>query len=146
MERNKLLTITAVIMFLTILSPSIAMTNEIKSVGDLDELQSQTTYYKALNARNKAKDEVGLINQNSSNAISNNTTTGAQNMPLPKITKILGSGSILFVRLIFPDGTESTKRKGDLIPGGYRLNKVSLDEVSVSNSTGNIFILTEVGL
>lgn len=118
------------------------MSNEIRSVGDLDELQSQTTYYKALNARNKAKDEAGVEIKTNANNIS---TSGTQNTSLPQITKILGNGGALSVRLVFSDGTESTKRKGDLIPGGYKLNKVSLDEVSVTNPSGNIFILSEVG-
>ncbi|WP_234859601.1 GspE/PulE family protein [Candidatus Williamhamiltonella defendens] len=50
-----------VFLFLLTLFPSLlSATSDINTVGELDALQSQITWYKALSERNKAKDEVGL--------------------------------------------------------------------------------------
>lgn len=116
---------------------------EVKSVWDLDVLQSQTTYLKALAAFQEAKDKSG-----GAMPIVGSVAPGvnsAQKILLPQVIKIVGNGSSLSVRLVLSNGTEMTKKKGDSIPGGYKLTKVTLDEVSISDSSGASFILSEVG-
>ncbi|HDL7537453.1 TPA: type IV pilus biogenesis protein PilP [Yersinia enterocolitica] len=117
--------------------------SEVKSVWDLDVLQSQTTYLKALAAFQEAKDKSG-----GTMPIVGSVAPGvnsAQKILLPQVIKIVGNGSGLSVRLVLSNGTEMTKKKGDSIPGGYKLTKVTLDEVSISDAAGTSFILSEVG-
>lgn len=117
--------------------------DDVKTVGDLDVLQSQTSYFKALAAFQEAKDKSGgNIPVVGSIAPGVNS---AQKILLPQVIKIVGNGSSLSVRLVLSNGTEMTKKKGDAIPGGYKLTKVTLDEVSVSDAAGASFLLSEVG-
>lgn len=127
------------------MTPTLLNANsEIKTVGELDTLQSQTTWYKALAARNKAKDEVGLITPSQTGALTETHSNSRHRDQLPQISKIIGNGKTIYVRLRFPDGTEMTRKKGDAIPGGFTLHHVSLDDVTLINAAGNKTILTEV--
>ena len=129
-----------VFLFLLLLFPSLlSATSDINTVGELDALQSQITWYKALSARNKAKDEVGLTG-----SLDRSPTISIKPDPIPRITKMIGHGKSLYVRLRFPDGTEMTRKKGDAIPGGFTLTQVSLDEVVITDSEGKKTLLTEV--
>ncbi|BGI52311.1 MAG: hypothetical protein HamCj_06640 [Candidatus Hamiltonella defensa (Ceratovacuna japonica)] len=128
-----------VFLFLLTLFPSLlSATSDINTVGELDALQSQITWYKALAARNKAKDEVGLTG-----SLDRSPTMSIKPDPIPRITKMIGHGKSLYVRLRFPDGTEMTRKKGDAIPGGFTLTQVSLDEVTITHFSGNKMMLTE---
>lgn len=129
-----------VFLFLLTLFPSLlSATSDINTVGELDALQSQITWYKALAERNKAKDEVGLTG-----SLDRSPTMSIKPDPIPRITKIIGHGKSLYVRLRFPDGTEMTRKKGDALPGGFTLTQVSLDEVVITDSEGKKTLLTEV--
>lgn len=143
-NRNRV-NVIKIFLFLFSFFPLLLRANpEIKTVGELDALQSQTTYYKALAARNKAKEEVGLITPHQTGGLIETPSRVRHRDQLPYISKIIGNGKTIDVRLRFADGSEMTRKKGDLIPGGFTLSQVSLEEVIITNAAGNKILLSEV--
>lgn len=142
---NKLLSQTGKVIYLSTVVISFSLraddSVDIKTIGQLDVLQSQTTYLKAIAARNKAREEAGVSAPFPASVTSGVNTS--KKTGLPQIVKIVGHGRALSVTLMLADGTEITRKKGDALPGGYKLTNVSLDEVNIADAAGASFILSE---
>ncbi|TNV16096.1 type IV pilus biogenesis protein PilP [Buttiauxella sp. B2] len=134
------------------------LADELKTVYDLDVLQSQTTYYKAVAARDKALEEVKNPTSSSDSQThaqtppqafqqgGNTASTPSQGVSLPVVSKIIGGGNKIAATLSFSDGSMSIKRSGEMLPGGYQITGISINGVTVKNiSTGKTQVLSEGG-
>lgn len=118
----------------------------VKTVGDLDRLQSGRVFYDAQAAYNKAKMAAG---QADTVAVPGPTTlvpggpsgTLAETAPvsmLPVLEKVAGT----VATLSFTDGSSTQVRPGDSVSGGYTVVSVSMRGVVIKRALdGRIFTL-----
>lgn len=119
---------------------------EVKTVGDLDRLQSGRVFYDAQAAYNKAKMAAG---QADTVAVPVPTTlvpggpsgTLAETAPvstLPVLEKVAGT----VATLSFTDGSSTQVRPGDSVSGGYTVVSVSMRGVVIKRALdGRVFTL-----
>ena len=107
---------------------------EVKTFGDLDQLQGERIWYEQLAATNKAKREatdLGGISYSASNVVSGvNAQPIQQQLEIPKVAKIFGSVNSLKVKLSYPNGNESISKTGDILPGGYKITSITINGVT----------------
>lgn len=121
---------------------STAISSEIKTLEDLDLLQSQTTYFKALAAKNKAEKESGggdVLSYQSSPTQSVGEGGIAANQPinsLPVVAGVMGNSKGLIARLQYRDGSVSTNKVGDIISGNLKVTKITVNQVEVQSISG----------
>ncbi|HAT2303988.1 type IV pilus biogenesis protein PilP [Citrobacter freundii] len=105
---------------------------QTKTLADLDELQGETMYYRALATRNEAKSKAGSdIQQQTSTIVQGNQNTRNSMQVLPSVLSIMGNQKGLLARLGYSDGQESTNRVGDIINGTLKITKIGLNGVQV---------------
>lgn len=143
---KKLITI---LLFLIVNSAVAA--DDTKTIYDLDALQEQTVFYKALAVRNKAREESGDTHSFST-GINTPVTTPDQkvsaknSIPLPSIVSVMGNAKGLIVKLEYSDGSTTSNKIGDVINGNFKLSKVNINEVEVISLTdGTKYMLKEGG-
>ncbi|KAB1469227.1 type IV pilus biogenesis protein PilP [Cronobacter sakazakii] len=122
------------LVLIVLLSSFNAWPADIKTVADLDVLQGEAIYYRALATRNEAKNKAGAEGGNPESTVSvnsvsagNKTSTSA----MPTVDSIMGNASGLIVRLRYMDGQTTTNRAGDVINGNYKISQISLRGVQV---------------
>lgn len=120
---------------------STAISSEIKTFADLDLLQSQTTYFKALAAKNKAERESGGGDVLSySSAPTQSAGDGGVANPsvasLPVVAGVMGNSKGLIARLQYRDGSISTNKTGDIISGNLKITKITVNQVEVQSVSG----------
>ncbi|WP_313397393.1 type IV pilus biogenesis protein PilP [Acinetobacter variabilis] len=122
---------------------------ETRTMADLDQLQQDTMYYRALTLKNKAMQESGVGGGNSQSSTSVSTGSGGAVktvVSLPTVESIMGNNKGMMVRLSYADGTTSSNKVGDVIDGNLKIWRISLNGVQVKNlSNGSIFELKEGG-
>jgi len=121
---------------------------DVKTVGDLDHLQSGRVFYDAQTAFNRSKmaagqAETGVVPAAPAGAIpaasgSPAVTPSVPVNTLPTLEKVVGS----VATLNFGDGTSSMARAGDSIQGGFTVKSVSMRGVVIRRSAdGHEFTL-----
>lgn len=100
---------------------------DMKTLGDLDKLQSERFYYEAKAAAMKAKREADADNYLNSESNITSITPGRSEV-LPSLVKISGHKA----NVVFSDGTTKTVVPGEVISGGrYQVVSISLTGVIV---------------
>ncbi|MEN3262719.1 type IV pilus biogenesis protein PilP [Sodalis endosymbiont of Spalangia cameroni] len=122
-------------------SMSAMAAGEVKTVGDLDVLQSERVYYELLAAANRAKAEAsqplmaGRVYGGSDGA-------GAPRATLPDVVKIFGNGKTMKVTLRDAGGRETVNQAGDVIAGTLKIARITLNGVeTVHIETGKTVML-----
>ncbi|MCX8963100.1 type IV pilus biogenesis protein PilP [Erwinia psidii] len=119
---------------------------EVKTLGDLDRLQSGRVFYDAQAAYNKAKLAANQSDTVSAPAIAmaqpgspgNSGAPTAQISTLPSLDKVVGSVATLNLA----DGSSSQVRAGDSVQGNFTVVSVSMRGVVLKRSQdGHIFTL-----
>lgn len=119
---------------------------DVKTVGDLDRLQSGRVFYDAQAAYNKAKLAAGqgdTIALPATPAEGPGGPAGTQAAPatvstLPVLEKVAGT----VATLIFKDGSSTQVRPGDSVSGGYTVVSVSMRGVVIKRAPdGSVFTL-----
>ena len=135
------------IFVLTLLSFN-AFSADVKTLEDIDILQGETIYYRALATRNDAKLKAGADgNYSSSSApLSNNQEQRNPSAMLPVVDSIMGNDKGLIARIRYADGQTTMNRVGDIINGNLRITKINLQGVTVvSTQNGQAYSLKEGG-
>lgn len=125
---------SCIITSLLLLASSLANAGEVKTFGDLDQLQGERVWYEQLAAANKAKREAseqngaafGVVNQ--ANGV--NTQPLKQDFEMPQLTKIFGSVNSMKAKLSYPNGNETVNKAGDVIPGGFKIISITINGVT----------------
>lgn len=122
---------------------------DTKTMADLDQLQQETMYYRALTLKNKAMQESGLggvLTQPSTTVSAGTTSTVKTTVSLPTVESIMGNNKGMIAKLSYSDGTTTNNKVGDVIDGNLKVWRVSLNGVQVKNlSNGSLFDLKEGG-
>ncbi|MBD8165374.1 type IV pilus biogenesis protein PilP [Erwinia persicina] len=110
---------------------------DVKTLGDLDRLQSGRVFYDAQAAFNKARLAAGQADTAAVPASpviipvpgtpSSTTVAPAAGTVLPVLEKVAGQ----VATLSFPDGSSTMVRTGDSVQGGYKVVSVTLRGVVV---------------
>lgn len=122
--------------------PSFAQ--DVKTLGDLDVINADTTIYKAIAARKKAQLEAENPEIQASQ-VSQSPSMGMPGYSQPPATTVVRTDSLptvlrimnKLVQLKYPDGTTDWKRAGEMLPGGYQLSIVSVTGVWVNSIKDN---------
>lgn len=122
---------------------------DIRTMADLDQLQQDTMYYRALTLKNKAMQESGVggvLTQPSTTVSAGTTSTVKTTVSLPTVESIMGNNKGMIAKLSYSDGTTTNNKVGDVIDGNLKVWRVSLNGVQVKNlSNGSVFDLKEGG-
>lgn len=119
---------------------------DVKTVGDLDRLQSGRVFYDAQAAYNKAKMAAGQADTVSAPVAipavpggpPGTAATVAQASTLPVLEKVAGT----IATLSFTDGSSTQVRPGDSVSGGYTVVSVSMRGVVIKRAQdGRVFTL-----
>lgn len=119
---------------------------DVKTVGDIDRLQSGRVFYDAQAAYNKAKIAAGEADTVAAPVALGATPNGVQGSPvppapvstLPALDKVAG----MVATLSFTDGSSTQVRPGDSISGGYTVVSVSMRGVVIKRALdGRVFTL-----
>ncbi|ELK3355964.1 type IV pilus biogenesis protein PilP [Salmonella enterica] len=121
-----------------------AFAQDVKTLGDLDVINAETTIYKAIAARKKAQLEAdnpeiqtSQVSQSPSMGMPGYSQQPAATVvrtdSLPTVLRIMNK----LVQLKYPDGTTDWKRAGEMLPGGYQLSTVSVTGVWVNSIKDN---------
>ncbi len=118
---------------------------DVRTLGDLDRLQSGRVYYDAQAAFNKAKMAAGLADTAMTPVVSPSPAgqggafvTAPSVSALPALAKITGAVATLDLA----DGTSAQVRAGDSMAGGYSVVSVSLRGVVIRRTRdGHLFTL-----
>lgn len=119
--------------------------NDVKTVGDLDRLQSGRVYYDAQAAFNKAKMAAGQADTVAVQAApvpsSGVPVTGpvpvTAESSLPVLEKVVGTVATLSI-----NGSSTQVRPGDSVSGGYKVVSVSMRGVVIKRALdGRVFTL-----
>lgn len=118
---------------------------EVKTLADLDVLQGETMYYRALATRNEAKSKAGNDVQQQINTVGQTSQSAKTPSPvLPNVLSIMGNQKGLVARLGYSDGQVSTNKVGDIVNGTLKITKVGINGVQVlSLSENKIYDLKE---
>lgn len=122
--------------------PSFAQ--DVKTLGDLDVINAETTIYKAIAARKKAQLEADNPEMQASQ-VSQSPSMGMPGYSQPPVTTVVKSDSLptvlrimnKLVQLKYSDGSTDWKRSGEMLPGGYQLSTVSVTGVWVISIKDN---------
>jgi len=95
------------------------------TAGDIDDIQAKTFRQKALLALATVNDEL---------AKKGNVNDGIASVDglAPNCSEVYGSTGQFKVVFTYSDGSQIIGRKGDMIPGGWRVHEVTLDKVQIS--------------
>lgn len=119
---------------------------DVRTVGDIDRLQSGRVFYDAQAAYNKAKMAAGQADTvvvpapsvSGAGASAAGSAPVAQVSTLPTLEKVAGT----VATLSFADGSSTQVRQGDSVNGGYTVVSVSMRGVVVKRALdGRIFTL-----
>ncbi|NPE55922.1 type IV pilus biogenesis protein PilP [Dickeya dadantii] len=110
-----------------------------RTVDDLDNIQQETSYYKALAARNKAKNEAS---SDLSGGVSQTQNTQpqpgfmqqpvpSQRITVPIVSGVMSTATGMVADIQYPDGTVSTSRVGDTLSGNLKITRISSRGVEV---------------
>lgn len=119
---------------------------DVKTVGDLDRLQSGRVFYDAQAAYNKAKMAAGqadtvavpVATTSVPGGPSGTVTEAAPASMLPVLEKVAGT----VATLSFTDGSSTQVRPGDSVSGGYTVVSVSMRGVVIKRTLdGRFFTL-----
>lgn len=119
---------------------------DVKTVGDLDRLQSGRVFYEAQAAYNKAQRAAGQADAVATPGAAAVTPGGAPDGPvpaapvstLPVLEKVAGT----VATLSFADGSSTQVRPGDSVSGGYTVVSVSMRGVVIKRAPdGRVFTL-----
>lgn len=119
---------------------------DVRTVGDIDRLQSGRVFYDAQAAYNKAKMAAGQSDTVAAPAVAavapgtgpDNPVTAMPVSTLPALEKVAGS----VATLSFADGTSTQVRPGDSVSGGYKVVSISMRGVVIKRqSDGHVFTL-----
>ncbi|WP_313052563.1 type IV pilus biogenesis protein PilP [Pantoea piersonii] len=119
---------------------------DVRTVGDIDRLQSGRVFYDAQAAYNKAKMAAGQADTVAVQAppVSGAGVPAASSAPvaqvstLPTLEKVAGT----VATLSFTDGSSTQVRPGDSVNGGYTVVSVSMRGVVVKRALdGRVFTL-----
>lgn len=119
---------------------------DVKTVGDLDRLQSGRVFYDAQAAYNKAKMAAGQAATVAAPVAipavpggpPGTAATVAQASTLPVLEKVAGT----IATLSFTDGSSTQVRPGDSVSGGYTVVSVSMRGVVIKRvQDGRVFTL-----
>lgn len=94
------------------------------TVGDLATVNQETLWYEAQAKLLKAKKQYTMDTQ-----VESRSMDGA-----PEARGVQGVGSRLRVRFVFPSGAVTYGKQGDTLPGGYRVDSVTLEKVVISKA------------
>lgn len=120
--------------------------SDVKTVGDLDRLQSGRVFYDAQAAFNKAKMAAGQADTVTVQAAPAAASTLPASGPvpaapvstLPQLEKVAGT----VATLSFSDGSSTQVRPGDSVSGGYKVVSVSMRGVVIKRlPDGRVFTL-----
>lgn len=133
------------IMFVVSFLLSNSVFAEVRTMSDLDVLQQETMYYRALTLKNKAMQDAG-VNVQSSVTVTKTADGSVKGLPsLPTVESIMGNSKGMLAKIRYPDNTISNNRVGDVINGNLKITRISLNGVQVKNITsGELFDLKEV--
>ncbi|WP_127881804.1 type IV pilus biogenesis protein PilP [Enterobacter asburiae] len=113
---------------------------EVKTLADLDVLQGETMYYRALATRNEAKSKAGNDVQQQINTVGQTSQSAKTPSPvLPNVLSIMGNQKGLVARLGYSDGQVSTNKVGDIVNGTLKITKVGINGVQVLSLPENKF-------
>ncbi|TCD12253.1 type IV pilus biogenesis protein PilP [Lelliottia amnigena] len=113
---------------------------EVKTLADLDLLQGETMYYRALATRNEAKSKAGDDIQQQTNTVGQPNQTSKVFTPvLPSVLSIMGNQKGLLARLGYSDGQVSTNKVGDIVNGTLKITKIGITGVQVLSLQENKF-------
>ncbi|MDU5836238.1 MAG: type IV pilus biogenesis protein PilP [Pantoea sp.] len=119
---------------------------DVKTVGDIDRLQSGRVFYDAKAAYNKAKMAAGEADIMTAKtppasvpgAPAVSSAPVAQVSTLPTLEKVAGA----VATLSFADGSSTQVRPGDSVSGGYTVVSVSMRGVVIKRALdGRVFTL-----
>lgn len=119
---------------------------DVRTVGDLDRLQSGRVFYDAQAAYNKAKMAAGQADTASVQATPAPVPGSSSSGPaaagpvstLPTLEKVAGT----VATLSFSDGSSTQVRPGDSVNGGYTVVSVSMRGVTIKRTLdGHVFTL-----
>ncbi|SFF37760.1 type IV pilus biogenesis protein PilP [Kosakonia radicincitans] len=119
---------------------------DVRTVGDLDRLQSGRVFYDAQAAYNKAKMAAGQADAAAApvtttagpGGSSGSLVTATPVSNLPTLEKVAGS----VATLSFTDGSSTQVRQGDSVNGGYTVVSVSMRGVVIKRVLdGHVFTL-----
>lgn len=119
---------------------------DVRTVGDLDRLQSGRVFYDAQAAYNKSKLAAGQADAGTVQAAPVPIMNGPAGVPvpaapvntLPTLEKVAGP----VATLNFADGSSSQVRAGDSVNGGYTVVTVSMRGVVIKRTPdGHVFTL-----
>ena len=104
-----------------------AHTGDVPTVGDIDDIQSQTFKQKALLSLANVNSE--LAKKNGQADISTDAGGSA-----PNCSEVYGANNHLKVVFLYSDGSQVTGRQGETIAGGWKVLNVSLDKVQIERA------------
>lgn len=119
---------------------------DVRTVGDIDRLQSGRVFYDAQAAYNKAKMAAGQADTVAVQAAPISVPGSLAGAPppaapvsaLPALEKVAGA----VATLSFPDGSSTQVRPGDSVNGGYTVVSVSMSGVVIKRVLdGHVFTL-----
>lgn len=93
-----------------------------KTVGDLAVANQETLWFQAQTLRAKARKEYLETSQTS-----DRTMDGA-----PEARGVQGVGTKLRAEFVYPSGAVTYAKAGDTLPGGYKVERISVEELVIS--------------
>lgn len=115
--------------------------NSTETVGDLSKVQSETIMYdaKAKRAEAKAKWQESILKSGDDPLLSQSQAAPSVVVAdLPTVTGISGAAGRLFATFRYVNGTTTTSKSGEQIPGGYLVAEVGIDRVVLTRGDRRI--------
>lgn len=102
------------------------------TVGELSDVQAQTILAEAKVRLAEAQSK--LLGAEPSSSAGNESTLPPRDisLPAPVVRTIYGSGGRMTATFLFPGGYEADAGAGQDLPGGYRVEAISMDKVMLS--------------
>lgn len=102
-----------------------------RTVGDLDHVNQETLWFEAQKKLAKAKQDLS-----DGTRVEDRSAEG-----MPSVQGVQGVGNQLRAKFIYPSGAVTIAKSGDTIPGGFRINSVSIERVVLAKD-GSTHVLS----
>ena len=102
-----------------------------RTVGDLDYVNQETLWFEAQKKLAKAKQDLS-----DGTRVEDRSADG-----IPSVQGVQGVGNQLRAKFVYPSGAVTIAKAGDTIPGGFRLNSISIERVVLSKD-GSAHVLS----
>ncbi|QTF59136.1 type IV pilus biogenesis protein PilP [Stutzerimonas frequens] len=141
MQRNKAYAVFIMLLFAFGRGETVLADEYVPTFGDLSALQAQKIYWELKGSRDQKKAEATKYG---TDPVTGAAPVSAGNS-VPQLRGVVGSGQNLYGTFMYDNGSVVEARAGEILPGGFRVNSVSLGKARLLKDGKYIEVMQSTG-